>query len=74
MFDLTQFAGQTVDLRFQFQADYFADGRGVLLDNIIVNGDLAPSAAVPEPATWAMMILGFGAAGAMLRQRRAALA
>lgn len=27
-------------------------------------------AAVPEPATWAMMILGFGAAGAMLRSRR----
>jgi hypothetical protein len=26
--------------------------------------------AVPEPATWAMMILGFGAAGAALRQRR----
>jgi hypothetical protein len=25
---------------------------------------------VPEPATWAMMILGFGAAGAMLRRRR----
>lgn len=30
--------------------------------------------AVPEPATWAMMILGFGAAGAFLRRRRAALA
>jgi hypothetical protein len=28
-------------------------------------------AAVPEPATWAMMITGFGAAGAMLRRRRA---
>jgi hypothetical protein len=27
-------------------------------------------AAVPEPATWAMMILGFGAAGAMVRRRR----
>ncbi|TAL35659.1 MAG: PEP-CTERM sorting domain-containing protein [Phenylobacterium sp.] len=27
-------------------------------------------AAVPEPATWTMMILGFGAAGAMLRTRR----
>ena len=26
--------------------------------------------AVPEPATWTMMILGFGAAGAMLRRRR----
>lgn len=27
-------------------------------------------AAVPEPATWAMMILGFGAVGAVLRRRR----
>jgi hypothetical protein len=26
--------------------------------------------AVPEPATWAMMIMGFGAAGALLRRRR----
>jgi opacity protein-like surface antigen len=28
---------------------------------------------VPEPATWTMMIMGFGAAGAMLRSRRRAL-
>lgn len=28
--------------------------------------------AVPEPATWAMMILGFGLVGAALRQRRGA--
>jgi hypothetical protein len=28
---------------------------------------------VPEPGTWALMILGFGGAGAMLRRRRAAL-
>lgn len=27
--------------------------------------------AVPEPASWAMMILGFGAAGAAMRRRRA---
>lgn len=27
--------------------------------------------AVPEPTTWALMILGFGAAGAVLRRRRA---
>jgi hypothetical protein len=33
-----------------------------------------PITAVPEPAGWALMILGFGAAGAMLRRRRAALA
>ncbi len=27
-------------------------------------------AAVPEPASWAMMVIGFGAAGAALRRRR----
>jgi len=28
--------------------------------------------AVPEPATWAMMILGFGAVGSVIRRRRTA--
>ena len=36
--------------------------------------DFAASTAVPEPATWALMILGFGGAGAMLRRRRAVTA
>lgn len=31
---------------------------------------VAPGPGVPEPATWAMMILGFGAAGAILRRDR----
>jgi hypothetical protein len=31
---------------------------------------LTVSGVVPEPATWALMILGFGAAGAMLRRSR----
>lgn len=70
-FDLSQFAGRTVDLRFQFQSDYFATGRGLQLDNLVVTG--TPVAGVPEPATWAMMILGFGAAGSVLRRRRMAL-
>ena len=34
------------------------------------NGWGTPVAYVPEPSTWAMMILGFGAAGTMLRRRR----
>lgn len=29
---------------------------------------------VPEPATWAMMIIGFGAAGSMIRRRKAVVA
>jgi hypothetical protein len=28
------------------------------------------TAAVPEPATWAMMLLGFGAIGLSMRKRR----
>lgn len=32
------------------------------------------AAAIPEPATWPLMILGFGGAGAMLRRRRALVA
>lgn len=34
---------------------------------IRVQDGLSP---IPEPATWAMMIIGFGAAGTMLRSRR----
>ncbi|MEK7549453.1 MAG: PEPxxWA-CTERM sorting domain-containing protein [Patescibacteria group bacterium] len=47
-------------------------------DNLRVgftNGDSSlynfeATAAVPEPATWALMLLGFGGAGAMLRRRK----
>ncbi len=37
----------------------------------VVEYSLAPpsSGGVPEPATWALMILGFGTAGAVLRRR-----
>lgn len=37
------------------------------LDNIRVD---AFSSAVPEPSTWALLILGFGAIGATMRRRR----
>ena len=36
--------------------------------------DIVPTGGVPEPATWAMLISGFGAAGSMIRRRNAAVA
>ncbi len=36
----------------------------------VVDFTPAATAAVPEPATWGMMILGFGAIGAATRRRR----
>ena len=48
------------------------DDKGALLDNLSL--DITSPAAVPEPATWAMMLMGFGGLGAALRRRRAALA
>ena len=32
-----------------------------------------PTGAIPEPSTWAMMIMGFGGAGAVIRRRRSAI-
>lgn len=69
-FDLSQFAGQTVNLRFQFQSDYFAFKPGVRMDNLEITGDPVGGAAIPEPSTWALMIGGFGLAGAALRRSR----
>ena len=49
---------QIARLRFTALGDHFS------IDNLVANG------AVPEPATWAMMIGGMGAAGGALRRRR----
>lgn len=44
-----------------------SDQQGNLIDNISV------TTGVPEPATWALMIMGFGAVGFSLRGRRKSL-
>ena len=41
----------------------------LVLDSISIN-PASLGSAVPEPNTWAMMILGFGAVGALMRQSR----
>ena len=55
--------GVSTDLAFNFRHDptFFA------LDNVSVT---AVNGAVPEPATWAMMLIGFGAMGVSMRRRR----
>ena len=44
----------------------------IVLDNAGAQGDFAnvQLSAVPEPATWAMMLVGFGGLGAAIRSRR----
>lgn len=46
------------------------------IDGVVVGegGPGSQGSAVPEPATWAMLIAGFGTAGAALRRRRPAFA
>ncbi len=47
-----------------------ADGSGAFL----FGGALTENVGVPEPATWALMLTGFGLTGAALRRRSAAAA
>src|SRR4029450_9830172 len=51
----------------------YDDDAGLLLGQQVASFALASSAfdTIPEPATWAMLIVGFGAIGAVLRRRRA---
>jgi hypothetical protein len=59
----------TVGTPTQYQGYALVDDNGTHISQIDFHA-IAP--AVPEPATWAMMILGLGATGAMVRQRRRA--
>lgn len=69
-----------------FSFDFLAGGTSTLvtlqgtggtdyigLDNVSVALLQGPptTGGVPEPTTWAMMIIGFGAAGSMIRRRKA---
>jgi hypothetical protein len=60
------FSGTAQSVIFSGSADYIG------FDNITLGSDTPGSGAVPEPATWIMMILGFGAIGWSMRHRRSA--
>ncbi len=51
--------GETLDFVVDAKGTYWNDSTGLALD-----------VSVPEPATWGLMIVGFGGMGAMLRRRR----
>ena len=69
-------AGGT-DATLTFFAPDIGGDSDTAIDAIVVNGDGSPttygSSAVPEPANWALMLVGFGAAGAAVRSRRKAI-
>ncbi len=54
--------------------DFDANGVPTTLAGNVRIGDGGFEPGVPEPATWSLLILGFGLAGAALRRRRASMA
>ena len=76
------FGSGTNDFIFPFAPNYpaestqaqgisYAVGGALLSGSVRINQ--LPPAAVPEPATWAMMLLGFGAVGMAMRRGRKAI-
>lgn len=68
---------QWVRLTGTFVATGTSTALSIFNDNSVASGndfglDAIDVHAVPEPATWGMMIVGFAAAGAALRRRRVA--
>ena len=62
---MLQFEGTiagTPNASFNYLVEAFSD--------VDFNEEFGASPAVPEPATWAMMLAGFGAIGTTLRMRR----
>jgi hypothetical protein len=47
-----------------------ADDESWGVDNLVIGSSLSATGGVPEPSAWALMLLGFGAAGTLLRARR----
>lgn len=65
----TNFSGPAWDtgaLTLFYWDTFTADNSGSVAADVVVR-----SLSVPEPATWAVMITGFGLGGAVLRRRRA---
>ena len=69
MFDFDTF--EQLDFTAVTSQRYGDQGGSFFVDEITPGGD---AGAVPEPATWAMLLLGMGAVGSGLRRRRKVVA
>ncbi|MBL8655935.1 MAG: PEPxxWA-CTERM sorting domain-containing protein [Altererythrobacter sp.] len=67
--DLSIGQGQRFGFRWA-DVDSAGSDHGLAVDDLSISAGLGV-AAVPEPSTWAMLILGFGIVGRALRRRRA---
>lgn len=72
--DLSYVKGDNASFTFSNVAPAYSITGGVLNDFSGSNLSGTFAGYVPEPGTWALMIIGFGGAGAMIRRRRAAFA
>lgn len=69
-FNLTTGDDQLIT-RVYFESTALSDVRQIRYGGVVEIDDGGPGAGgIPEPSSWALMILGFGGAGALLRRRR----
>lgn len=69
LYTLQTFAPASGSIRVQFTGNSGSRSRGApAVDNVFLTTQAV--GGIPEPTTWALMIGGFGAVGAMLRRRR----
>jgi hypothetical protein len=66
-------AGATSNIVFSDTYGDLSFGALRQLSSISFEGPSLPPPSVPEPASWAMMLVGFGIAGIALRSRRTKL-
>lgn len=64
------FSAEATDGDFITRVAFDTNGSGISQLKQVRVGGIAAIPAVPEPATWAMMLLGFGMVGGVARTRR----